>query len=681
MAEILILGLFLLALAARNDTGLLRSPGRSFDGFVLSALALSFFYVWFSVVPYRSLLAFGELLSVTLVYALVRRVVTTGGALRLFLGAIVVSGVFYSAYGLLQYYGILSHAYWYQPNSLASRFVNSGHFATFLLFPLFIGIAMAISSRRFWAQLSISLALGVIGWAFLLTRARAEWLGFLIGLVLLLVLAGKHRVLSREALRGLALCGVAAVAVFLIGGGLKEVGERIAELWTEKKPGTYSLIYRWQLWEGSLRAIMARPGGWGLGSFSAVFPQFKVHADRFAVRHSHSELLQAGVDLGIPGLLLFIGLSIFYLRQAFLCVQNEERSFEKTVAAGFLSLWVALLLVCQTDYPLRIYSNSLLFGAVLALSAFLFGSVKDNSIQVPFRPGLPFRILASLGIVFMGTVLIRQGLAQGHFERGKDLERGFHWKEAAAEYERALRLSPFYAPYHEGRGGLLFRWSAVSLDRTQKEKFLKEARQSFEKSVRLQPYSAGNRYFLALVYEAEGDWRRAQAEFRKAMSLEPTNSFFISEYGYFAVRHSLTEEAIVAFEKYKTIPFRDENPSTICEILRVCYRLTQDYSQLKRVIPDSWAGHYCLGTLLAEKERWDLAKIEFEAGMEIAQIAFEPALYHEHVRQAVANVYLASNRVAEAVEVYERALARNPRDLDAQKRLEKLIQQFGRVSS
>jgi len=689
VAEIFILGLSLIAFPLLTRDEFLKRSGRTFDLFIFWSLILTLFYVLFSALPYHSFLAFGQFFSGFLFYLLVRRAVRSPGRFYFFLGAIIVSGLFYSAYGLAQYYGFLPHRYWYDPSFPSSRYIYSGHFAVFLLFPLFLSLAAIISVRKWTFQLVLSLALGLMGWAFLLSRCRTAWAAFLIGAAIFVVLARKSRILTQQAARGLILFGIAVGLILFVQSGFEEAWGRIADLWAKKNQEFFSLIYRWELWQGAFQAIVARPWGWGFGTFSFVFPQYQVEGGRFFIHYAFNEFVQAGVDFGVPGLLFLLGFLFFYFRRAFLFLEREERIPRRAMGAGFLALGIALIIVCQTDCPLRIYSIGLLFAGFLALSAYLFSSDEGGGefLQAKVLSGALSRgtfLIRSLcfGAVFLtGVLTVRQLFGEIHFERGRGLEKKFSWGKAAQEYQRAVHLSPFYGPYHEARGGLFHRWSAISMREDQKKPLREKARQSFEEAARLQPYSAGDHYYLALVYEEEGDWERAKAELKKAMNLDPTNSFFVSEYGYFALRHSLEEEAIRSFEKFKAMPFKEGTRGDVCEILRECYALTRDYQQLKRVIPDNWPGHYCFGTVLAEKGRWDLAKIEFDAGMRIAQAAFEPELYYEHVRQAVADVYLASNRVTEAAEVYEKALAKDPGDFDAQKRLEKLIQQFGRVAS
>jgi len=105
-----------------------------FDLWIYGGLGLGFLAVLISDMPFHSFVIFLRLLSLGLIYVMARNVITNDLVLHQILYAMTIVGVGYAAYGLIQYYGYLSNDYWYQPEALASRYVNSGQFAGFLLF-------------------------------------------------------------------------------------------------------------------------------------------------------------------------------------------------------------------------------------------------------------------------------------------------------------------------------------------------------------------------------------------------------------------------------------------------------------------------------------------------------------------------------------------------------------------
>ena len=659
VAELIVLALFLAAFPFLDWPRVFRHGDKTIDVLVFFLLGVGFFYVAFSTLPFFSLVAFLRLLSCVLFYVLIRGAFKSTGELRVALWFVLITGVFYSVYGLVQYYGYLPHKYWYQPWSLASRYVNGGHFGAFLFFPIFIGLSLLISSRNIFVQLLHIAFLLLMGWALLLSRSRMVWIAFLMGLVVFMGIAQQIRLLKGKTVFGLALFILLGGTLLVAQGGVGEIAKRFQELSNAihspldpEATKFYSVVYRFKLWEAASRAIFDNPLGWGLGTFSAIFPQYRVHSDRFFVDYAHNEFFQVGVDLGIPGILLLIVLLFCYLQRAYLFLKKEARSSSKAIAAGFVSLWVGLALVSQFDFPIRIYANALFLMTVLALSTYLFDSHPPSGSRSGRRssqPGLGLFRPLCLVAVFTATFFVAFHLfAQVHFERGRLLEKDFAWQKALDAYEKAAKLFPFSAEYQEALASLSQKRAIISLNREQKKNLAAKAIDAYRMAIRLHPHKASFHYYLAFAYEAGGDLEQAKSEFKQAIELDPNEALLVSDYGHFALRHSMAKDAVTAFEKLKSIPFQENARTNFCLIVRDCYRLTQDYKDLRRVTPDDSWGHNCLGILLAENNRWDLARIEFDLAIQRAALENHEA----DMRKRVSDFYLEHSQPYGVNDIY-----------------------------
>ena len=208
----------------------------------------------------------------------------------------------------------------------------------------------------------------------------------------------------------------------------------------------------------------------------------------------------------------------------------------------------------------------------------------------------------------------------------------------------------------------------------QKKQFRGEAVRLYQEAIRLQPRESIYHYRLASLYEKEGELERAQTEFQKAISNDPTNFIFVSEYGHFAARHSWTDEAINAFEKLKNFPDREV---PLGNILGECLRLTGDYEKLKRVVPDTPQAHYTFGTVLAEKGEMDLAKKEFN--LAINERMINPKYDRNEFRAvllSIAEIYASHNQIHDAADTCEQMIAMNPQDQEARKKLQNLSEKI-----
>ncbi len=573
--------------------------------------------VFFSTLPYPSLLSFFKLASLILFYILVRNFVTTRLRLRVFIWTIVAAGVFYAAYGLAQYRDVFPHAYWSQPFDLASRFVNGGHFATFLLFPLWVGVSLCFASRNRVAKLLWAASLGVMGWALLLTRSRTGWGVLVIGFLVFGWQASRAKAKEGNSrnFSFLLLAGLAGAAfLFFKVGGLEIFSQRTQELWQNK---FYSLTNRVDLWRGSWAAIQARPWGWGIGTFGWVFPPFKVQTDRFVVDYAHNEFLQTGVDLGIPGMLLLGGFLFFYSLRLFSLARRPDLSpFRKWLGAGFAALFVSLMVTSQLDYPLRVYTNGLYFAAFLALSTSLSESPVRRGPSASNRGWGWFVFLFALPMLVLTG---RQLLAETYFQDAQTFDQGFRWNEALEKYSEAVRLVPFYGQYQEGLANLYFRKASLSFKKTEKAQFREAALQAYQEAVRAFPYNARTHHLLGLLLEERGDLAGAKFHLREATRLDPKSAFFLSGYANLAYRHSWVREALTAYEKMLGLPFWEEGGETVCSVLKKSYQLSKDYPTVRGMAPNNEEGHFCLGTALGEAGQWEWAQKEFDQALEHAE--------------------------------------------------------------
>src|SRR3989338_4249482 len=155
----------------------------------ISTIVLLFSVPWFygltrsrdQLVAELSIFSFFKFLSVVLFYFLIRSFVDTKKKFHIFLWGIVIFGTVYAVYGLAQYHGFLPHPYWRGKYELASRYVNGGHFAAFLVFPFLGAASLLAAERSVSAKASLGMMLCLQGWALLLTRSRTIWLSLLVG--------------------------------------------------------------------------------------------------------------------------------------------------------------------------------------------------------------------------------------------------------------------------------------------------------------------------------------------------------------------------------------------------------------------------------------------------------------------------------------------------------------------
>src|SRR5215469_3415888 len=171
-----------------------------------------------------------------------------------------------------------------------------------------IVLALRVGRSRMGRLLLNSLALGMI-LAVLLTGSRGGAIG--LGVVLVLVTAFPmdqmpDGTLRKFSMRGLlargALVGLAGLALWgALPGVIQERLQTLTDLGNDYNADPTSNAARTVIWRRDLMLALERPIGYGLGSAPTVDWQ---HGGQY--RTAHNSLVQAFLELGVLGLLLYV---------------------------------------------------------------------------------------------------------------------------------------------------------------------------------------------------------------------------------------------------------------------------------------------------------------------------------------------------------------------------------------
>lgn len=123
---------------------------------------------------------------------------------------------------------------------------------------------------------------------------------------------------------------------------------------TVELKGSSSLLARVCLWETALRAMAHRPlFGFGPGSGAdAIVPYFYGKSAGLSGATTHDTYLRVGVEMGVPGLAIYLALSALAAWIAFGWLRRRAGRAEVVLAAGILAITVAEL------------TDTLLFGGL-----------------------------------------------------------------------------------------------------------------------------------------------------------------------------------------------------------------------------------------------------------------------------------------------------------------------------
>jgi len=236
-----------------------------------------------------------------------------------------------------------------------------------------------VSSR--WILFLQGVLLCLTSGVLILTQSRGGWLGFAIGCVAMLAW---HEAYTRKLLLLVSLVSIVAV----IAMGPQTVSNFI--LSQTASDVEVNLEGRQEVWSRAIYGIQDFPfTGMGMNTFRKVmpvlYPAFLVEPD-FDIAHAHNHLLQAALDLGLPGLVAYLAI---WLSAAFMILAILKRAkvkWYRAIAGGLGGGLLAHFIFSMTDaIPLGAKAG-IVFWVVLAIVTALFLLVSKEDSQLPIKP-------------------------------------------------------------------------------------------------------------------------------------------------------------------------------------------------------------------------------------------------------------------------------------------------------
>jgi putative inorganic carbon (HCO3(-)) transporter len=229
----------------------------------------------------------------------------------------------------------------FHPNEVAGALV--------WFIPLYF--ALGANAWRDWRQtkkgMGKVIAFGLVGVVttivLVFTQSRSAMVGFGLAMLLLIAIAGRA---GRIVAAVIMIASVVALAIIGPSQAIDTfMGGRAA---TDTVSGALDASGRLEVWSRALYGIQDFPfTGMGLNGFRRVvpvlYPLFTVSPDT-DIAHAHNHLLQAALDLGLPGLVAY--LAIWLVAGAMLfriwrfCKDGASRALAAGLGAGLLAHFV-----------------------------------------------------------------------------------------------------------------------------------------------------------------------------------------------------------------------------------------------------------------------------------------------------------------------------------------------------
>ncbi len=278
-----------------------------------------------------------------------------------------------------------------QPNQLA------GTLLLYLPFLVSLLIGWRPAARRRWLLAGTAVLALITTALLILTQSRSGWIGAVGGLFILLFFWGV--VLPQSRPRTLIWTSLGASLVAAVGG-LWAIGpQRLQAIWSDPGQleatavGSLSTIgFRQEVWRWAVTAVGDFPfTGAGLGAFRHVVRRlYPLNVSpTYDIAHAHNIFLQTALDVGLPGLIVYLALLLLAFWLGWQVARGDEtlRPFALGLLAGFAALHIYGL----TDALALGSKTGLSFWVALGLLTAMHQIVRQTAVtqSPPVLPDAP----------------------------------------------------------------------------------------------------------------------------------------------------------------------------------------------------------------------------------------------------------------------------------------------------
>jgi putative inorganic carbon (hco3(-)) transporter len=476
---------------------------------------------------YRRFEGFFSFLTYAAVYFLIVQLADRPSRIRSIARTFLYSSFIVAGYGVLQHFG-LDPVKWgsnlpFEVNRAFSTFGNPDLLGGFLIFPLSVSMAMALSEKRngwrifYWITFLVTVA------AWIFAFVRGAWIG---GAFALLIL-GVAVVLARPKLHVVdwSFLGAGTVGgiVYAIYNSLTStntvmnVWERLLSIF---KTGEGSALTRFEIWQAAINAIKARPlFGFGADTFRLVFPKYKPlayvkDAGYLSVADNvHDYPLQLMAGIGIIGFLLLYGIFGWALWLGAPNAFARGKGTERLVIAGFWAAAVGYIVHLMTGLSV---TGSTVF-LWIALAIVVSPTATEREFKAPsWGPIVGMAMVAVLAAASIGNFVFIA--ADNYFLRGQFPATG---EDGIALSKTAIALDPYNDIYRSMLGksyeSQMLAWlSQANKDQANKTTAASDVQQAmvaftaaedtFKQTIAIVPTEYDNYLFISSLYNEAGTY-------------------------------------------------------------------------------------------------------------------------------------------------------------------------------
>ena len=280
-----------------------------------------------------------------------------------FLAVFTAFGFALVIFSLVHHFTFNHKLYWVRPLPFGggewAPYVNRNHYAglmeMLIPFPLVMCVTGYLQGSR---RALAGFAAAVMMVSVFLSLSRGGMVALVMEGALLVALGLRQK---RRAVMIAAVAVVAVAAALLLWMGTGPLVERFENVHDETRAAIV---------QDSVRMIARRPVlGWGLGTFTTVYPQFRRYYTDYFVNAAHNDYIEALVDTGLLGFATVLWFLFGLYRNAWRHLGPMQSSAAYSAALGALIGCTGLLVHSFVDFNLHIPANAALFYVLCAIAS------------------------------------------------------------------------------------------------------------------------------------------------------------------------------------------------------------------------------------------------------------------------------------------------------------------------
>lgn len=387
--------------------------------------------------------------------------------------------------------------------------------ASLVAFAIIIWMSLAVVSRQF-AGVVFSLILFQVGLAgTVFAESRGAWLATFIALayliagwILIYYLNSKERDLSAAGKLGLTLLKgmlimimAGAIAAFITGywGARGSPAKRAEELAGRLRSSFVlsggTTATRFEIWKGCIKMIHDRPLlGFGPDQMLDWFPRYRtlrytrLEGEMTMPDRVHNELIQNGVNLGIPGFLGYLWVLSALALAIYRHLRDNYDPLVLGLSAGLLGSFI------QSLFSIAIIGNTSVFWILIATLAALVARQKirgkEKILAFSLKKEIPYAIktvlicLLLVAAIFVGRLATIPQEADVYYYYGNYASRSSAMPtQMLGWFEKAFRTYPYRSIYRQTIISVYSERARIAND----PKGLKEAIAIAEEGLKINP--------------------------------------------------------------------------------------------------------------------------------------------------------------------------------------------------